>query len=85
MDVVSVELGDNEIEIVFADGSKEEIEYGIFEKKAPNGDTIEQRKATAADMARLSTLAAEFEASLMPLDAEIEKNARAPWMKGDAK
>ncbi|MEO0363311.1 MAG: hypothetical protein AAF322_19470, partial [Pseudomonadota bacterium] len=71
MDVKSVELFDDEIEIVFADGSKEEIEDGFYERKNPLRETVEERRATEEDVARLTAFAVEFEANLPEIDAVV--------------
>src|SRR6056297_27796 len=52
--VVKIEIEGEKIEIEFSDGSEEEIEAGIYERKDPSGDTVEERPATADDRARLS-------------------------------
>lgn len=52
-----VEIQGNEIEVVFADGTKEEIEAGRFERKNALGRTIVERPATEADFARLRAAA----------------------------
>jgi hypothetical protein len=48
-----VEIDGNNIEVVHADGTKEEIENGRFEMKNAQGRTIVERAATEADLARL--------------------------------
>ena len=45
---------DNGIEVVRADGSKEEIHDGRYERQDASGRTIEERPATSADIARLT-------------------------------
>ena len=45
-----------ETEVRYSDGTKEEIENGRYERKDANGRTVEERPATAADIARLSGL-----------------------------
>ena len=52
-----VEIVGNDIEVVFSDGTKEEIEAGRFERKNALGRTIVERPATAADFARLRAAA----------------------------
>jgi hypothetical protein len=52
-----VEIAGNDIEVVFGDGTKEEIEAGRFERKNALGRTIVERPATQADFARLRALA----------------------------
>lgn len=51
---VKVERSANEIEVRYSDGTKEEIEYGRYERKNAAGRTVEQRPATQADIDRLS-------------------------------
>ena len=45
---------DNGIEVVRADGSKEEIHDGRYERQDASGRTVEERPATSADIARLT-------------------------------
>ncbi len=52
-----VEIQGNDIEVVFPDGTKEEIEAGRFERKNALGRTIVERPATQADFARLRAAA----------------------------
>jgi hypothetical protein len=52
-----VEIEGNNIEVVFPDGTKEEIEAGRFERKNALGRTIVERPATGADFARLRATA----------------------------
>jgi hypothetical protein len=52
-----VEIQGNDIEVVFQDGTKEEIEAGRFERKNALGRTIVERPATQADFARLRAAA----------------------------
>lgn len=51
-----VEVRGNDIEVVHANGVKEEIENGRLEVKDADGNTIVERRATAADIARLRAL-----------------------------
>lgn len=74
--VIEVDTFGREIEIRFDDGAKEEIEGGRFERKNANGDTIVERTATEDDIDRLVALAADFEASLGPINAEVTKVER---------
>lgn len=55
---VKIELSGDDIEIEFADGTKQEIEAGRFERKNAEGDTVEERAATAADRGRLEAIVA---------------------------
>ena len=60
MDIFAIELRSGNTKIEYADGSREEIEAGNYERKNSVGDTVQQRRATAADIARLTTLATDF-------------------------
>lgn len=48
--------GGHEIEVVNSDGTKVEIHDGVFERKDASGRTIEERRATQADVSRLRGL-----------------------------
>ena len=52
-----VEISRNGIEVVYRDGTKEEIENGRYERKDANGRTVEERPATQADVNRLQLAA----------------------------
>jgi len=52
--VVKTEVEGNSIEVTFADGTKEEIENGVYERKNAAGRTVEERRATQADIDRLT-------------------------------
>lgn len=52
-----VEIGRNSIEVVHRDGTKEELDNGIYEMKDARGRTIIERRATARDIARMNDLA----------------------------
>ena len=52
-----VEVRGNNVEVVHASGIKEEIENGRYELKDPAGRTVVERRATAADIARLAGFA----------------------------
>lgn len=54
--VAKIETSASGIEVTYADGSKEEIENGRYERKDSSGRTVEERAATAADFDRLSAL-----------------------------
>ncbi|WP_137702178.1 calcium-binding protein [Marimonas lutisalis] len=71
MEIVSAETLSGHIKIDYANGSSEEIDAGIYERKDENGDTVEQRAATQADIDRLNGLVASHEAALGPLTAEV--------------
>ena len=55
--VVKTEVEGNSIEVTFADGTKEEIENGVYERKNAAGRTVEERPATQADFDRLAGIA----------------------------
>lgn len=76
MDIQGVELFGSKIEITFTDGSSEEVENGVYERKDVSEDTVEERVATADDVARLTMLADDFIAELPPITstvAEVER------------
>lgn len=54
--VTKIETSASGIEVTYADGSKEEIENGRYERKDSTGRTVEERAATQADFDRLSAL-----------------------------
>lgn len=51
--VTKVEVSSTGVEVTYADGTKEEIENGRYERKNAAGRTVEQRPATQADIDRL--------------------------------
>jgi hypothetical protein len=51
-----IEIDGGNIEIVYPDGWKEELENGIFELKDPSGRTVIERPATGEDVARLRAI-----------------------------
>ncbi len=53
---VEISNGGLDIEVKYTDGSKEEIQGGRYERKDTNNNTVEERTATAADVARLQAL-----------------------------
>lgn len=63
--ITKVEIFGDNIEIEYADGSKEQIEFGIYERKDASGETVEERPATADDRARLEALAAGVDPALV--------------------
>lgn len=71
MDILAVELRSNNIKIEYADGSREEVEAGIYERKNTDGDTVQQRPATVDDTARLAALAAAFELANAPSSTDV--------------
>ena len=54
--IVKIEVSHSGIEIYYADGSREEIENGVYERKNTNGKTIEKRRAKGADISRLRAI-----------------------------
>ncbi|MBL8563505.1 MAG: hypothetical protein JNN06_14615 [Gemmobacter sp.] len=54
--VAKVERSATELEVRYSDGTREEIDAGRYERKDASGRTVEERPATAADIARLSAL-----------------------------
>jgi hypothetical protein len=64
--------GDN-IEISYPDGTKEEIENGVYERKDATGNTVEERPATQTDVDRLTAGAAALENS-----ARVEREFTGP-------
>jgi len=71
VDIQGVELFGSKIEITFTDGSSEEIENGVYERKDASEDTVDERVATANDIARLTTLADDFIAALPPITSTV--------------
>lgn len=63
MAIAKVEVFGTTVQINYLDGSREEVEGGIYERKNTAGRTVEQRAATPADLTRLTDLAAAFEAA----------------------
>ena len=55
--VIKTEVEGNGIEVTYADGTKEEIENGVYERKDAAGRTVEERPATQADIDRLAAVA----------------------------
>ncbi len=53
---VEISNGGLNIEVKYTDGSKEEIQFGRYERKDTNNNTVEERAATSADVARLQAL-----------------------------
>lgn len=52
-----VEIDGNEIKVIHADGTKEEVDDGVYEMKDAKGRTIVERRATQADINRLKDMA----------------------------
>lgn len=60
MVILKVEVLGSKIQIRFTEGSREEIENGICERKNIAGRTVEERPAKAADIARLPAATDRF-------------------------
>lgn len=71
MDILKLELFADDIQVRYTDGSREEIQGGIYERKDRNGDTVEQRPATQSDADRMTALAEAYEDQIKPLDAVV--------------
>ncbi len=54
--VVKIEVSSQGVEVTYADGSREEIENGRYERKNTAGRTVDERPATQADIDRLLAL-----------------------------
>ena len=57
MTIVDAEIFGSDVMIEYADGSREEIAMGVYERKNSDGRTVTLRAATDEDFARLSDLA----------------------------
>jgi Ca2+-binding RTX toxin-like protein len=68
MDIRKLEIFGEDVDVRYADGTREEVEGGWYERKDSSGDTVEKRPASDADISRLTALAATYEASIVPLD-----------------
>ncbi|WP_245222554.1 hypothetical protein [Ruegeria sp. HKCCSP351] len=55
--ITKVETSASGIEVRYADGTKEEIENGRYERKNAQNRTVEERPATGADVSRLRSMA----------------------------
>lgn len=53
---VEISNGGLNIEVKYPDGSKEEIQFGRYERKDTNNTTVEERSATAEDFARIQAI-----------------------------
>ena len=71
METHAVEIFGDNVKIEFADGSSEEVQDGIFERKDTEDNTIEERPATQDDVDRLAALAAAFEAANPPSESQV--------------
>ena len=52
-----IEVSNSGIEIRYADGTREQIEHGVYELKDRTGKTLLERRATGPDISRLRALA----------------------------
>lgn len=76
MAIYAVETFGALVKIEYLDGSSEEVNSGVYERKNVDGDTVEQRAATQADIDRLTQLSVDFEVANPPstepvVDVEI--------------
>ncbi|MGX0974534.1 Ca2+-binding RTX toxin-like protein [Roseovarius sp. MBR-51] len=71
MEIMAVELRTNKIKIEYVDGSREEVEAGVYERKNSQGNTVEQRPATLADTTRLTALVGGFETTNQPSSSAV--------------
>ena len=78
MDIQGIEIFGSNIEIDYIDGTSEEIENGVYERKNASNDTVEERLATPEDIARLTSLADDFVATLAPIEATVIEIEREP-------
>ena len=65
MDITAVDVFRGNVKIEFADGSLEEVENGIYKRRDPHGDAVEERPTTPNDVDRLTALATAFVAANM--------------------
>lgn len=54
--ITKLERSAGGIEVTYADGTREEVQGGVYERKNSAGRTVEERPATQADINRLSAL-----------------------------
>ncbi|OYX42343.1 MAG: hypothetical protein B7Z02_12440 [Rhodobacterales bacterium 32-67-9] len=54
--VSKIEVSSSGVEVRYSDGTKEEIENGRYERKNAAGRTVEERRATQADLDRILSL-----------------------------
>lgn len=71
MDIEKIEVFGNNIDIRYADGSREKIENGIYELRDSEGKRIERHPATDEEFARLAQTAEDWESAVKPLDAVV--------------
>jgi hypothetical protein len=64
--IVKIEVSGSSVEVVYSDGTKEEIEGGRYERKNAAGRTVEERAATGSDLARLKSLAGAISIDNVP-------------------
>ena len=58
--VTKVEKVGRDIEVTYRSGAREQIENGRYQRKNAAGDTVEERRATAADRERLNAIYAAW-------------------------
>ncbi len=81
--IVKIEVSATGIEIKYSDGSKEEIENGIYERKNSNNRTVERRRATGADIARLRALADRITVANVPSKSPNDKGVKKAEVAGE--
>jgi Ca2+-binding RTX toxin-like protein len=59
--VIKVEIDGDNIDIRYSDGSRERIEFGVYELRDADGKRVERHRATEDDVARLEEIASNFE------------------------
>jgi Ca2+-binding RTX toxin-like protein len=59
--VIKVEIDGDNIDIRYSDGSRERIEFGVYELRDSDGKRVERHQATEDDIARLEEIAANFD------------------------
>jgi len=74
--VVKIEVEGGKVEVEYSDGSEEEIDGGIYERKNAAGDTVEERPATAGDQARLEALAEDVDPVLVTQEITLADGTR---------
>lgn len=74
--VVKIEREGASVEIYYADGSKEELEGGKYEREAPGDVDLIERAATADDIARFDALIDDFVTGGGVIEIEREDDFR---------
>ncbi|MDH3264791.1 MAG: hypothetical protein OEM24_12435 [Paracoccaceae bacterium] len=68
--IVRIEASRSGIEIRYADGSRERIHRGRYERRDRQGRVVEDRRATGADVSRLRAIAQSATIESIPAEAE---------------